>query len=70
MSTRVVLSCNGKWNGVDCWNAIPVGQVDTAAEARAIAKKFDWTHRLIAYAPSTTYRVEDLCPRCTRGTTY
>lgn len=67
MSIRAVLSCNGMEGAYPCRQATPVGEVLTAAEARAVAKKYHgWSTRIVARAPSTEYKVEDLCQRCAR----
>lgn len=60
MTARVVLSCDGVWNGFDCRQATPVGAVLTGIEARRIARRmFGWTHRWDGEL------VRDYCAACT-----
>jgi hypothetical protein len=65
MSIRVVLSCNGKEGMYDCRQATPVGEVMSAREARAIAKKtHGWSSTLAAFSREDS--VLDFCPACTK----
>lgn len=64
MTTRVVLSCDGRWHGQECRQAIPVGPVETAADARRIAARDGWSATWEAFA-GKDYSVRDFCKACT-----
>jgi hypothetical protein len=56
---RAVLACDGREGHFPCKQATPTGVVESGAEARKIAKRDGWTHKLYAG------KVLDLCPACT-----
>lgn len=61
MTIRVVLACNGMEGILPCRQATPVGEVQTAVEARRIAAKLHgWSARAVGAV------VLDLCSACTR----
>lgn len=66
MSIRAVLSCNGTEGIFACRQAIPVGEVLTASEARRIAAKDGWTVRVHTGGVLVVSTVQDFCPSCTR----
>lgn len=57
---RAVLACDGQEGHFPCKQATPTGVVQTGAQARSIAKRDGWTHKIYAG------KVLDLCPACTQ----
>ena len=67
MSIRAVLSCNGREGVYPCRQATPVGEVLTAREARAVAKKIHGWSSDVFYSPNAGQVVVlDYCQACTR----
>lgn len=56
---RAVLACEGREGHFPCKQATPVGVVANGADARRIAKREGWTHKVY------NGHVLDLCPACT-----
>lgn len=57
---RAVLACDGREGHFPCKQATPTGVVETGAQARRIAGRDGWTHKVYAG------KVLDLCPACTQ----
>jgi len=64
MSIRAVLACNGEQAHERCRQAVPVGEVLTASQARHEAKTiFGWSSAV------ENGTVNDYCPSCTKRRT-